>query len=290
VGRPKRQPGLHLDKELLAPLFRHVSDAVIIFGSDMRILSMNSVAEKLSGYEEREVVNEMFCNEIFTCQDESGEMVCKDICPRVKESTGVHATTGLEVNFETKEGRSLILPGCCVRLTGKDGSPMGALLIRDAVSERALEEQGIENRRIDPLTGLFNRQYFEELYRKEIQRASRHGGRMAIVRLDVTGLKQINESHSARIGDEVLRAMGEMLKDSTRAVDIASRLGDDEFAVLLIEAGLESAKSLVGRLRNKMAEWNRIGRFPVPVDARMGAGAADRDFEVLMKQAKDALQ
>lgn len=288
--KSKRQSGVNIDKEFLAPLFRHVSDAVVVFGDDMRIVAMNAAAEKLSGYQAGNAIGELFCNEIFCCQDAGGEVLCEQICPRVKGEAGARQAASLEINVSTKDGRSMMLPGSCISLPAKDGRLLGALLIRDAVSERQLEEQVIENRRIDPLTGLFNRQYFEELYRKEVQRAQRHGGRMAVVRLDIGGLKAINESHGERTGDEILRSVGEMLKESTRAVDIVSRFGDDEFAVLLIEAELSSAKSLVARLRAKVSKWNETGRFPVSVTVRMGVGASDREYDSLLKQAKGNLE
>lgn len=288
--KSRRQSGLKLDKDFLGPLFQNVSDAVVLFGEDLRILAMNPAAEKLTGYRAGDAIGEMFSNEMFSCQDSSGDVVCDQICPRVRKDARAGNAMSLDVGISTRDGRAVILPGRCIGLEGKDGARIAALLIRDAVSERDLEEQVIETRRIDPLTGLFNRQYFEELYRKEIQRAQRHGGRMAVVRLDITGLKRINESHGEKVGDEVLHAVAAMLKETTRAVDIASRFGDDEFAVLLLEAEIGNARSLVARLRQNMGEWNRAGRFPVPVEVRIGIGAADRDYDTLLKQAKDALE
>lgn len=102
----------------------------------------------------------------------------------------------------------------------------------------ALKAQSI----LDPLTGLFNRRYMEESLEREVQRAVRNKGSVAVLMIDLDHFKQFNDSFGHEAGDTVLRAIGGFLIQHTRGQDVACRYGGEEFALILSGASAEGAR------------------------------------------------
>lgn len=100
----------------------------------------------------------------------------------------------------------------------------------------------------DALTGLRNRRFFHETLLRECTRAHRYGRSLAILVLDVDDFKAINERVGHLAGDTVLAETGARLRGVLRASDIACRVGGDEFAIILPEAGANQAAQLYDRV------------------------------------------
>lgn len=105
----------------------------------------------------------------------------------------------------------------------------------------------------DPLTGLFNRHKLGEALEIEVERSRRYGRALSVVMLDLDGLKQINDSRGHPVGDAVLQAVAQAIRAAVRKVDLPTRVGGDEFLVLLPEADLREAARVAGRIFNHMA-------------------------------------
>lgn len=93
----------------------------------------------------------------------------------------------------------------------------------------------------DGLTGLHNRRYMEESLEREIHRAKRKGTSLGILMVDIDHFKYFNDKHGHEAGDTLLKALGNYLKNSVRADDIACRYGGEEFTMILPELTLETA-------------------------------------------------
>jgi len=120
----------------------------------------------------------------------------------------------------------------------------------------------------DELTGLANRRLFEETLALEIGRHRRTGAPLTVVALDVDHFKVVNDEFGHPAGDAVLRAIGAALRGGTKAYDLPSRYGGDEFLVLLPGCGAADAPGVAERLRRVAAEATE----PTPVT--MSAGTA----------------
>ncbi len=107
---------------------------------------------------------------------------------------------------------------------------------------------------LDPLTGIFNRRYFENQLSKELQRASRYEHTLSILLFDIDQFKDINDEFGRQAGDHVLEELSEILKGSVRSVDVVARYGGDEFIVLLPETkkihALKTAERVLVHLKN----------------------------------------
>jgi diguanylate cyclase (GGDEF)-like protein len=104
-----------------------------------------------------------------------------------------------------------------------------------STGERRMRRAVLELSQIDPLTGLFNRSQLHALLTQEVQRTRRSARGFCVLMVDLDGLKAVNDSFGHQRGDDVLRAIGDVIRRSIRTVDSAYRYGGDEFLVLLPE-------------------------------------------------------
>jgi len=100
----------------------------------------------------------------------------------------------------------------------------------------------------DGLTGLYNRRYFDEALKREVLRARRYERSLTLLLLDLDGFKAVNDESGHLAGDAVLKTLAEGVRSVVRGVDIACRVGGDEFGVLLPEASVLEARHLEKRL------------------------------------------
>lgn len=100
----------------------------------------------------------------------------------------------------------------------------------------------------DPLTGLYNRRHFNNMLEYEIGRSERHEHEFALLLLDLDDFKDVNDSYGHPTGDSVLVRVAEILRGHIRKGDLATRIGGDEFAIMLMETGTEGAVSVAEKL------------------------------------------
>ncbi len=154
----------------------------------------------------------------------------------------------------------------------------------------------------DPLTGLANRRRLMAAFGDELNRAARYGTPIAMLVIDLDGLKEINDRRGHAQGDRALQLVAESLRRSCRATDVAARMGGDEFVVLAVNTSATEALALAHRVcatvrRLGMApEMNTSPRgVPEPGGYTVSIGVADLDsatlptFEALHLTADRAL-
>lgn len=106
----------------------------------------------------------------------------------------------------------------------------------------------------DHLTGLANRRRFERQLDREVSRTLRLGHPFCLVMLDIDHFKTLNDTFGHNAGDDAIRAIGRVLREGTRGIDLAARIGGEEFAVLLVETSLERGMDVAERLRVAIRE------------------------------------
>jgi len=120
------------------------------------------------------------------------------------------------------------------------------------VVEIHIFENTVRASRYDSLTGLFNRQAFDETLEREIHRARRHGLDLSILFFDLDDFKNINDSFGHQAGDEVLKKVAQIMRGEKRSEDIAARYGGEEMIMILPETDKFSALVLGERIRQKV--------------------------------------
>ena len=130
---------------------------------------------------------------------------------------------------------------------------------------------------LDGLTRLMNRVYWERAVETEFQRCRRIGHSSALLMLDIDHFKAVNDAHGHQVGDEALRAVATILRDSLRMHDIAGRYGGEEFGVVLPGIDARGAAALAERIRRKIESSVVEPRRGVRVTASIGYAALGND-------------
>ncbi len=119
----------------------------------------------------------------------------------------------------------------------------------------------------DGLTGLYNRRYFEEYLRKEVTRANRQKQAFSLIGLDLDFLKQINDKYGHSYGDLAIKTLADVIKNNARSIDIAARMGGEEFNIIL--PGIDSKGAMIAaeRIRKTLeaTEIETIGHITASI-------------------------
>lgn len=115
----------------------------------------------------------------------------------------------------------------------------------------------------DHLTGLANRRRFERQLEREVARTARHGRPFSLITIDIDNFKLVNDTYGHEAGDEAIRSFARVLQQGTRGIDLAARIGGEEFAVILTETNLSGAVEVAERLRTtlKSVEIPPVGQI-----------------------------
>jgi two-component system, cell cycle response regulator len=115
----------------------------------------------------------------------------------------------------------------------------------------------------DHLTGLANRRRFERQLDREVARTVRYGHPFCLLMLDIDQFKLVNDTHGHEAGDESLTRLGRILQEGTRGIDLAARIGGEEFGIILTETDLAGGIEVAERLRLaiRSAEIPVVGRI-----------------------------
>ncbi|MGI6553991.1 MAG: PAS domain S-box protein [Bacillota bacterium] len=171
-------------------------------------------------------------------------------------------------------------------LDGKDGRNV-LMLIRD-VTERKKAQQQLKYLTLhDPMTGLYNRRYFEE----ELRRLNfRRHAPISIISCDVDGLKQINDRFGHRKGDEIIKAAASVIKKPFRSCDVVARIGGDEFAVILPRTNAEVAERARNRILDAVDAYN-AKQPEIPLSISVGVATSEREvsLEKLFHESDNAM-
>jgi diguanylate cyclase (GGDEF)-like protein len=143
----------------------------------------------------------------------------------------------------------------------------------------------------DDVTGLYNRRFFSIRLEEELSRYRRFNHPVSLVLMDLDGFKAVNDEMGHVVGDETLRDVGQTLIKHSRGINVVSRYGGDEFAVLLVETPKGGARVYAERIRQIIEHYPfSHGR---PVTASFGIASLPDDeaatSEDLMRAADDAL-
>ena len=141
-----------------------------------------------------------------------------------------------------------------------------AVSLENVALHEAVERQAVT----DGLTGLSNRRRLEEVLGRELERSRRFEAPVALVMLDIDNFKRVNDEHGHQVGDDVLRAVSQVLQASSREVDEPARYGGEELAVVLPGTDLEGAWVQAERVRQAIEAL----AVPLPGGGSLGVTAS----------------
>jgi diguanylate cyclase (GGDEF)-like protein/PAS domain S-box-containing protein len=203
---------------------------------------------------------------------------------------GSHRGGSYETVFQRADGSRFAAEVTTRPARHPDGSLLGLVhTVRDISDRKRREEELRRLANRDTLTGLPNRRAFEEQLASEVARARRHDHPFSLAILDVDHFKAVNDRHGHPIGDLVLREVATRIASVVRDGDTIARIGGEEFAWLLPDAGTAGARAAAERARAAMTArpFAGVGRVTVSVGVCELPRHADAD--ALVSRADEAL-
>lgn len=166
------------------------------------------------------------------------------------------------------------------------------LITKKHLMDKVLEQQKeLQIRAVtDDLTGLYNKAYLNATGQQMLSYSQRHRYPLSIMVIDLDYFKRVNDEHGHDVGDEVLSAVGQLLKTQCRDEDLAARFGGEEFIILLPHCTLSNARNKAENLRLQLESLNPAG-LAISVSIGVTGTRKDEitDYETLFRQADQAL-
>jgi len=276
---------LYLEKNLLKTTLMSIGDGVISTDEDGKIIFMNKEAESLTGWTQEEALDRGL-NQVFHILDEETEMVLENQDQKVIAS-GVGLTLDSKRILIAKDGTRSPIEDTVAPIQDEEGRIVGVVLVFRDITERKLRQEEIEFLSFhDQMTGLYNRRYYEE----ELKRLDTDRNLpLTIVMGDVNGLKLVNDSFGHSIGDELLKKAAGVIIKGCRTDDIISRIGGDEFVILLPKTGEFETEQIVQRIQEQ-ARQEKAGALEVSISFGYETKyRKEEKIEDILKRAEDRM-
>lgn len=166
-----------------------------------------------------------------------------------------------------------------------------ALALQNALLHAELEQLSVTDR----LTELFNHGYLTTRLDQELGRAGRFGHSLSVIMLDIDDFKALNDRYGHLVGDEVLRGVSALIRESLREMDVAARYGGEEFVVVVPETDAAGARAVAERIRQSVGAHSFLrDDAGMEVRATVSVGVSTfptdgRSVESLIRAADDAM-
>jgi len=184
-----------------------------------------------------------------------------------------------EVEMVRRSGRKLVADISASILNRKDSADGLLLIVKDVDERKRLENElrasnaTLEKLSLtDGLTDLFNHRHFQKCLSEEFQRSRRFNNPLSLIMLDLDDFKLVNDTYGHQVGDQVLMALADIIRESIREVDIPARYGGEEFVVILPQTDIKNAIGVAQRLKSaveKSAHFHKI-RPEISITASLG--------------------
>ena len=269
-----------------------MGEAIITTDATARINYLNDAAEQLLGVAGADVLGRNV-GDVLNLIDENDRRPLADpvqecLSTRLRVNVG---RRGLMLTREGSDERSVDLTAS--PLKNQRGELSGAVVvIRDVSELRGLTRQISYQATHDALTGLVNRREFERRTEDALTNARNNGGHHVFCYLDLDRFKAVNDTSGHLAGDNMLREVAALVKETVRDSDTVGRLGGDEFGLLLIGCPLEKARQIADDVVRKVSEYRFVWKDKIfSIGVSVGLVEISREsgaLEELMSAADSA--
>lgn len=284
ISESKRfEKALYEEKERLRTTLSSVGDGVISTDRNGRIDMLNDVAQILTGWSQDDAHGKSF-EEVFAITSEITGERCDDPVRKVLETGAVIALEDRTL-LTSRDGTQRSIADSAAPIRDNEGAIQGVVIVfRDVTGERTRQEEILYLSYHDPLTGLYNRRFFEvEAKRLDTERQLP----ISIILGDVNGLKLVNDVFGHFEGDKLLRSASQVMKAACRNEDIIARWGGDEFIAILPHTSEEEVEAICRRIKE---QCSREEEGPVKTSISLGYATKEesgQDLHQVIKRAED---
>lgn len=283
TDRKRLEQMIFIEKELFETTLLSVGDAVISTDSNAKVKFMNRIAEEFTGWRADEAKGRPF-SEIFRVVSGTDRTKSPDPVAQALEK-GETVTLQNDTILIARDGVERYIDDSASPIMDSNKTIMGVVLVfRDSTEKKREQDKILQLSYHDPLTGLFNRRYYEQV-KKTVDSEPYYP--LTLVLGDVNGLKLTNDAFGHDAGDRLLKKVASVFRKTCREGDIVTRLGGDEFILLLPKTDALSAKVIVDRL-NAALQAEEIRGLKVSVSFGYSVKHSDpTSFEETFKLAED---
>jgi len=272
---------------LASLVYENSSEAMLIFGADRSIMAVNPAFTEITGYTAEEIVGkqaDILNSEFYE------EHFYKAMSLAVKHTGNWQG----EVKDRRKNGEIYYRWLTINTIFNEDGSIHRRVALFSDITERKKSEQIIwEQANYDSLTGLPNRNMFNDRLNQQIKNAKRNKSSFGLLLLDLDRFKEVNDTLGHDFGDILLVEAANRINEAVREMDTVARLGGDEFTIILSELDEDShIETVAQKIVDKLAEPFQLNEEIVYVSASVGITLYPDDsenFESLLKNADQAM-
>lgn len=244
---------LHREKELFRVTLASIGDAVITTDAQGNITYLNPIAESLTGWSNVESMGISLHKVFQTADQETRELLVNTLFDHL--TTTVAPNKSQECLLIRKDQQESVIDYSVAPIHSDEGNVYGIVLtFRDVTEQRNLAKKLAYQASHDPLTGLLNREAFENRLIK-ILGAAREDNVHALLYLDLDQFKVVNDTCGHSAGDELLRHITTLLQNQLRSRDTLARLGGDEFGIILEHCSKKDAIKIAQTLRETIQDY-----------------------------------
>ena len=262
--------------------------AVIEWNTDFEFVYWNKAAERIFGYKKEEVLGHHVSEKILP---ESARETVIAVWDDLLANKGGERSTNENI---TKDGRTILCEWYNTPLVDQDGKVIGVSSLVDDVTKRKQSEEMIwKQANFDSLTGLPNRNMFHDRLAQELIKSNRTSLPIALLLIDLDEFKEVNDTLGHDVGDQLLQEAGQRITSCIRESDTVSRLGGDEFMIILPEIhDKNKVDDIAEMIINKLAEEYHLGNEIIHASGSIGITlypSDASDIDILMKNADQAM-
>ena len=262
-----------------------IGDGVMVVDREGRIEMLNAVAQKLTGWDYREAIGCHY-SQVFVIRHEHASEQIDDPIAEAME-TGTIQELSHHAVLISKNGQEYNLEDSAAPIRNDTDETAGVVLVFRDVTQKKKQLEQIEYLGFhDPLTGLYNRRFFNtELLRLDTPR----NRPLTLVMGDLNGLKLTNDIFGHAFGDQLLERLGQVLRRCCRTDDIIARWGGDEFVLLLPKTEPGEAEKIIARIKR---EFSKEKVKSIKGSISMGLACKDSpepDIATILSKAEEAM-
>jgi diguanylate cyclase (GGDEF)-like protein/PAS domain S-box-containing protein len=239
-------------EKLLTQVLANVSDGVYFVDRRRRITYWSPIAERITGYREKEVVGSHCYDNILRHVNDRGRQICTGFCPlqrAIRQGKNIRAKAFLH----HKDGHRIPILIKTFPRRNAHGRITGAMEIFSSLSSRTVLESRIHKLEklalVDSLTRLTNRRFLEMTLRAKIEQARRYAWKIGVIFMDIDNFKVVNDTWGHSAGDKALRAVAGHLLHNSRSFDTVGRWGGEEFLIISDNVTLPQIRAIAERYR-----------------------------------------
>ncbi len=279
IARREAQNKMNYERQKYLETIRSIGDAVLVINAKLEIEVLNSIGEQLTGWNEAQALGKIYST-VFNIshQDPTKPFIDPIVkCFQTRQPQKMEEDTVLH----SKNGTTYAIEDTTAPIIGADGVISGVVLVFRDITEKQIQQEKIAFASFhDTLTGLYNRNFFEQYAMTKIPETDYP---LAVMMTDVNGLKFTNDVFGHSAGDRLLQRAAEMVSGVLPKNAIISRYGGDEFIILVPSTTRKKAAAYAETISQKFETYEYNGLIgSISIGFEMLTTAAQRIVDVII--------